>query len=162
IIIGSFTERPISHYYIDEVVVRPVASASECDCYTEITFDMTGYDEMNAGDVIRMAFIDFEPGTATFMSSAKIELDNLFYLLEEHPSMKIIVQVHTEAGNDQESDMKLSEERAKAVTTYLTGRGTAEDMLSAKGYGSSRPLSDNDTEEGRNRNRRIEIKILEK
>jgi outer membrane protein OmpA-like peptidoglycan-associated protein len=58
--------------------------------------------------------------------------------------------------------MKLSENRAKAVVAYLTSKGIAAARLSSKGFGATRPVSDNKSEEGRAQNRRTEVKVVAK
>jgi succinyl-CoA synthetase beta subunit len=73
------------------------------------------------------------------------------------PSIKTQVEGHTDSVGSDESNLKLSQRRADAVATYMTSQGLAKERVSAKGYGESKPIGDNATEEGRAKNRRVEF-----
>jgi succinyl-CoA synthetase beta subunit len=73
------------------------------------------------------------------------------------PAIKTQVQGHTDSVGGEVSNMALSQRRADAVATYLAAQGVAKDRVSAKGYGESKPIGDNATEEGRAKNRRVEF-----
>ena len=73
---------------------------------------------------------------------------------------RIEVKGHTDNVGTEEFNMKLSHKRAQAVVDYLIGRGVDKDKLSYSYYGMSKPLTTNDTEEGRTMNRRVEFEIL--
>ena len=73
---------------------------------------------------------------------------------------KIKVKGHTDNRGTADFNMKLSNDRAKAVVDYLIKRGVSPSKLTYEGYGMSLPLTDNDTEEGRSLNRRVEFEIL--
>jgi outer membrane protein OmpA-like peptidoglycan-associated protein len=81
-------------------------------------------------------------------------------LLRDNPTVKIQLEGHTDNVGTAADNQKLSENRAKAVVAYLTGKGVAPARLMAKGFGATRPVADNKTEEGRAQNRRTELKIL--
>jgi len=87
------------------------------------------------------------------------ELKQLKEFLETNRFVEIRVEGHTDSSGDEEYNMKLSKKRAEAVKKYLTENGIDEDRLSTRGFGESKPIADNDTEEGRARNRRTEIQI---
>ena len=74
--------------------------------------------------------------------------------------MKIEISGHTDDVGKEEYNRGLSQARAESVRDYLLGRGIAPDRVVARGYGESRPVADNATEEGRRINRRTEVKIL--
>ncbi|MCX7696612.1 MAG: OmpA family protein [Bacteroidales bacterium] len=88
------------------------------------------------------------------------ELDKLVEFLKKNPSLRIEIQGHTDNVGSREHNMKLSENRAKAVYEYLVSKGIDRNRMSYKGYADLYPIDTNDTPEGRARNRRTQIKIL--
>ena len=92
---------------------------------------------------------------------SKAELDNLVRLLTvDYPKMVIEIGGHTDNKGSLEYNTTLSTNRAKAVVDYLIKHGVAKERLSYKGYAYQNPIDTNDTEEGRQNNRRVEIEIL--
>jgi outer membrane protein OmpA-like peptidoglycan-associated protein len=73
------------------------------------------------------------------------------------PTIKTQVEGHTDSKGSDESNLKLSQRRADAVASYMTSKGVAKERITAKGYGESKPIGDNATEEGRALNRRVEF-----
>lgn len=102
----------------------------------------------------------FATGSADLLPSSETELNRLVQLLESYPSLQIRINGHTDNVGDEESNLALSEARAKAVNAYLISQGIASDRLSSKGFGESRPIAENDTAEGRKQNRRTEFEIV--
>lgn len=90
-------------------------------------------------------------------------LDEVAKVIKEHPQIKKIeVEGHASAEGSDSKNLNLSNRRAKAVMKYLTGTGgIAKEILSSKGYGETRPIADNETEDGREKNRRVEFTITE-
>ncbi len=88
------------------------------------------------------------------------ELNLLLKLLKNNPGMRILIKGHTDNVGSDEYNLRLSENRAKAVYNYLTEHGIEKERLEYKGYGATKPVSTNDTQEGRAKNRRTEIEIL--
>jgi outer membrane protein OmpA-like peptidoglycan-associated protein len=86
-------------------------------------------------------------------------LDSIASFLQKNPSTKIEISGHTDSTGKEEQNLKLSENRADAVAEYIVDKGIATSRVSFNGYGSSRPIATNDTEQGRRRNRRVEILI---
>ncbi|HCW06589.1 MAG TPA: hypothetical protein DGG95_04395 [Cytophagales bacterium] len=105
--------------------------------------------------------IFFETGKATLSPESRLELQKAIDLMKMNPSMIIEVGGHTDNVGDDASNMKLSHDRAKSVRDYLVQGGIASTRLQAKGYGELNPVADNETEEGRQANRRTEFVILE-
>ncbi|HMR20358.1 MAG TPA: OmpA family protein [Sphingobacterium sp.] len=91
---------------------------------------------------------------------AKQELDKLARILKEDNSKKIRVDGHTDATGTAEYNLWLSEKRAASVKTYLSEAGIAASRILTKGFGQTKPVADNKTPEGRERNRRVEVIIL--
>lgn len=89
-------------------------------------------------------------------------LDDVVQLLKLNPQIrKVQVEGHTDAVGGDAYNQRLSESRARAVVAYLVSKGVPSDRLSAAGYGRSRPIADNNTAEGRAKNRRTEFTVLE-
>lgn len=109
--------------------------------------------------VLRNIFFDFNK--STLRPESNIELENLINLLNENPNMKIEISGHTDNVGTAQYNKKLSEYRAKAVVDYLTTKGIAKDRLTFAGYGFDDPIAPNDTEEGRQLNRRTEFKVIQ-
>jgi outer membrane protein OmpA-like peptidoglycan-associated protein len=103
--------------------------------------------------------IFFETGSYSILSSSEPELNSLARTLQTNAGMKIEIRGHTDNIGDAMSNQLLSENRAKAVFTYLTGKGIPANRISYKGFGEKQPVATNDTEEGRKQNRRTEFVI---
>ncbi|MCD4665053.1 MAG: OmpA family protein [Bacteroidales bacterium] len=116
--------------------------------------------EVGTKMVLNNIFFDFNK--STLRDESKSELDRLYKLLDEIPTLKIEVSGHTDNIGSASYNQNLSENRAKAVVNYLTKKGIDASRLIFKGYGFTQPVATNDTEEGRQLNRRTEFKVLEK
>ncbi|MDR1054737.1 MAG: OmpA family protein [Prevotellaceae bacterium] len=110
--------------------------------------------------VLRNIFFDFDK--STLRAESVYELTQLINLLNEMPKLKIELSGHTDNKGSAAYNQKLSEDRAKAVVDYLVSKGISVSRLMYKGYGLEQPIATNDTEEGRQLNRRTEFKIIEK
>lgn len=98
----------------------------------------------------------FELPTAAF-----IELDKLVQVLNENPSIKLEISGHTDNVGKQEDNLILSSNRAKSIVNYLSSKNIDAKRLSYKGYGSSKPIAENTSEEGRSKNRRTEFTVTD-
>lgn len=116
---------------------------------------------VKVGQVIRLNNIFFEFSKAELMVESYRELDRLITMLNDNPSMKIEISGHTDAVGSVESNLTLSQNRANSVVEYIKSKGINSSRLVPKGYGKSKPVADNETEEGRALNRRVEFKILQ-
>ncbi|MCG8440949.1 MAG: OmpA family protein [Caulobacterales bacterium] len=103
--------------------------------------------------------VAFASGRAVIEKESYPLLDRLVWAAARCRSAQIRVEGHTDASGDPEANQRLSKKRAQAVVDYLILKGVTIDRLSAAGRGDTRPVADNETEEGRARNRRIEIHI---
>jgi len=106
--------------------------------------------------------IMFDFNKATLKPESKAALDKIGNLLIQAPDLKIEIGGHTDAKGSDKYNLKLSDERAKAVHDYLEKNFSQinPDNLVSKGYGESKPVTSNDSDEGRTKNRRVEFKIL--
>ena len=103
--------------------------------------------------------IVFKTGRATLLPRGRSILDTAATYLHNHPAVNVVIEGHTDnTGTDKINDL-LSKKRADAAKAYLVSKGIAEDRMTTKGYGSTNPIADNKTSEGRAINRRIEIRI---
>lgn len=109
--------------------------------------------------VLNNVFYDFDKATLRPESSS--ELDALVQLLKDNATLHIELGSHTDDKGADDYNLKLSDARAASVVAYLVGKGIALERLMVKGYGESAPVATNETEEGRQQNRRTEFKVLE-
>ena len=106
-----------------------------------------------------MKNIQFESNTAKLQPVSLIELDKLFQLLRENATIKVQINGHTDNTGTEARNNQLSLERAQAVVAFLISKGIDPKRLAVKGFGASKPLADNTTEEGKAKNRRTEFVI---
>jgi len=127
--------------------------------YTEIKRDLY-LVPIEVGGKFRLNNIFFEFDKSNLLEASVHELDRLVKIMKDNPAMTIRIEGHTDHMGSDEYNQKLSEDRARAVYTYLQGKGFGE-RASSIGYGESKPIASNDTDEGRAQNRRVEFVILE-
>lgn len=107
--------------------------------------------------------VHFDTARATIKSKSHSVLNQVASVLEAHPDiLRLRVLGHTDARGDETMNLKLSQQRAVSVKEYLIKRGIDARRLSARGYGESHPIADNATEDGRQKNRRVEFHIVER
>ena len=112
------------------------------------------------GAVAVLKNIFFDPNRYDLKPESGAELDEVVQLLKDNPTLKIQINGHTDNSGKPTDNIKLSEDRARSVTTYLVAKGIAPARLSSKGWGDTQPISGNTTPEGRARNRRTELKVI--
>ena len=101
--------------------------------------------------------IHFDTGKATIKSESQPIVDQIVALLKENASLKLSIEGHTDNVGDAKSNKTLSENRAKSVMSAIVGAGVTAARMSAAGFGAERPVADNRTEEGKAKNRRVEL-----
>ncbi len=116
--------------------------------------------EDSTARIVNLRHVFFETGSSTLRSYSKYELENLAGLLKSNGGFDVELSGHTDSQGDDNSNMVLSQARAKVVRDYLVGIGVTSDRLSDAGYGETQPIADNETEEGRRHNRRTELRII--
>ena len=127
--------------------------------YKEMKQDIL-LEPLQVGAKIILNTLYFETGKYRILAESKYELQRVINLLDENPTMKLEISGHTDNVGSRKFNMNLSRKRAHSVMSYLTGQGIERERFVAKGYGPNRPIEDNDTEEGRMKNRRVEVRIL--
>lgn len=104
--------------------------------------------------------VHFESGKSTLIKSSFEELEELLEYMELKNDIIIEIGGHTDNIGDDESNLKLSEARAETVKNYLVSKGISSNRIVSKGYGENQPIDTNSTTEGRQNNRRTEVRIL--
>jgi len=117
-------------------------------------------EELRAGMTFQLNNIYFEVNKSEIRKESNAVLDTVYRFMMENDDIVIEVGGHTNGRCTNVICDQISEERAKSVVSYLAGRGIERNRLFYKGYGKRKPIATNDTEEGRKRNQRVEIKIL--
>jgi outer membrane protein OmpA-like peptidoglycan-associated protein len=115
---------------------------------------------IQAGSHVTLNNIFFETNSYKLEDKSLVELNKLINFINLNPKQQIELSGYTDNVGSAEANMKLSAMRAKAVYDYLISKGIKPTFITYKGYGASSPVADNTTEEGRQKNRRLEIKIL--
>ncbi len=111
------------------------------------------------GNTITLTNIFFDLGKATLRMESNAELDRLVKLMNDAPKLKIEISGHTDNTGSAAMNENLSQQRANAVVAYVVSKGIEATRLAAKGYGSKKPIATNETDAGRQQNRRTEFKI---
>jgi outer membrane protein OmpA-like peptidoglycan-associated protein len=106
--------------------------------------------------------LQFGTNDATLQPSSNEQLQNIAEILKAYPKVKIRIGGYTDNTGDKAANMKLSDERAKSVMSELEKLGVDKSRMSAKGYGDQHAIAPNETEEGRQKNRRISLLVTEK
>ncbi len=113
------------------------------------------------GQTVVLRGVNFEFDKATLTVNARTLLDEVASALTDTPQIRVEVGGHTDARGSDAYNQELSEHRAQSVVDYLLSKGIAPERLQAAGYGETVPVADNQTDEGRELNRRVELKIIE-
>lgn len=114
---------------------------------------------IKAGATMVLKNIFFNSGSFELREDSKIELLRFVDLMRQNPKMNIEIGGHTDSNGSQTANQMLSQNRAKSVYEFLTQNRIKSERLSFKGYGETKPIADNETEEGRQKNRRTEFKV---
>jgi OOP family OmpA-OmpF porin len=118
--------------------------------------------EVTADKIVITEKIQFDFNKATIKPESHGLLDELVSVIKENAFIKkISIEGHTDSDGGDKYNMKLSDGRAKAVMAYFTEHGIDASRLTAKGFGETKPIGDNKTDEGKEQNRRVEFMITE-
>ena len=143
-------EFPGDHYYQTIVVTKEMQQ--------EVTADASNFaDAINKTGRVAVYGINFDTGKATIRPDSENVLNEINKLLAQNPAWKLRVEGHTDNTGAAAGNQALSVDRARAVVAWLTAHGVAASRLSAAGYGQDKPVADNGTEDGRAKNRRVEL-----
>jgi len=118
--------------------------------------------KVEVGTKVVLDNIYFQTGKAILRPESHNALDQVFRFLQNNPGMKLEISGHTDNTGSLRINQRLSRERARAVVDYLLSLGISPEMLISEGYADSQPVAPNNTAEGREKNRRVEFKVLSK
>jgi outer membrane protein OmpA-like peptidoglycan-associated protein len=105
--------------------------------------------------------VQFESNSSELMTGSSESLDKVVNAMNEYDQLRIEIQAHTDNMGEASYNLSLSEKRANSVRDYLIARGVAANRMEVKGYGETQPIADNSTRDGRAKNRRVELKIID-
>lgn len=145
-----------AYYYIDDVVLK------KTDPYVEIPVEADDLCciSVEEGKIIRLKNIFFNTDKAELLPRSYGELKKLLKLMLDNPNMVIEIRGHTDSQGEHDYNIYLSRKRAKAVVEYLNENGISRSRTRYKGFGHTQPVAENDTDEGRQLNRRVEFLII--
>ena len=129
--------------------------------YKEMDFNVE-MKPIEIGETVRLNNIFFDFNKSVLRSESFQELDRVVKLMKDNPYIEIEIAGHTDNVGADEYNLNLSLERANSVVAYIVSKGISQNRIIAKGYGESKPIASNDTEEGKQLNRRVEFTILKK
>jgi outer membrane protein OmpA-like peptidoglycan-associated protein len=156
---------------IDDVSLIPIHDSSQCDCNIKrISIETIESDSMSEGDrkrvisaegtILSLNNLYFDTDSYEIKPESFEELNKLYNLLVSRPELKITVNGYTDNTGSYKHNLRLSQQRAKAVVDYLIRKGIEKERLKYIGYGEDNPIRTNETEEGRAANRRIEVEFI--
>ena len=128
----------------------------------EIDQDLAGAKVERVGEGIKITFdsgILFDVDKATLRPASETQLTKLAAILNKYPDTNILLEGHTDATGSDEYNLNLSRLRAQSVEAFLAGQAVTSNRFTILGYGESQPMATNDTDEGRQLNRRVEVAI---
>ncbi len=111
-------------------------------------------------EIIRLEGVHFRTNSADLTPESARILDHAVAVLRRRATIRVEVAAHTDSRGSAAYNMDLSRRRAKSVRDYLVAHGIDASRLTARGYGESQPVADNNTPEGRAKNRRVELRVL--
>ncbi|WP_428311834.1 OmpA family protein [Hydrocarboniphaga sp.] len=152
---------PVEVVPVAEAAAEPAAEAVAAapPCRTPEAGQKIDFAGCAAGDIIVLRGVNFDFDKATLTVNAKTLLDDVADSLQRVPSLNFEIGGHTDARGSEPYNLGLSLRRARSVADYLQARGIEPSRMHTEGYGETMPVADNATDEGRELNRRVEIKI---
>jgi outer membrane protein OmpA-like peptidoglycan-associated protein len=115
---------------------------------------------IEVGQVVRLNNVFFDFDKWSLRPESFIELNRVIELLKENPAIVIEMSAHTDSRGSDDYNFKLSDNRARSVMEYIVAHGIDQSRISSKGYGETKPVATNETDDGRQLNRRVEFTIL--
>ncbi len=140
----------------DDALRQANASQARADSLETELADLK-LQKTERGMVLTLGDVLFETGQATLTPGAYATLDRLATALRQHPERKVLIEGHTDNVGSDQNNQGLSERRARSVEIALTKRGVDSSQITALGKGENFPMASNDTADGRQTNRRVEL-----
>ncbi|MEA3640291.1 MAG: OmpA family protein [Lamprobacter sp.] len=155
----------------DKALANTEASAQAADAIAQASeqvqdfhapFAALGAQLTDAGLLINLSGdnIRFSSGSAQLPTEAEPILSHIAEILDQHPDLRVQIKGHTDSSGSTDTNLRISAQRAIAVREALIARGIEPERLSTTGLGSTTPVASNDSEAGRQRNRRVELYLL--
>jgi outer membrane protein OmpA-like peptidoglycan-associated protein len=129
----------------------------------ELRRDLEGAEIERVGEGIKITFhqgIQFATNSDALTGTSKTNIDDLAKVLKKYDDTNILIEGHTDITGQREYNQTLSEKRAKSVSSYLKSLGVPNSRISNVGYGPDQPIADNNSDSGRQQNRRVEVAIF--
>jgi outer membrane protein OmpA-like peptidoglycan-associated protein len=142
--------------YMYFIQTEDFTSLPDADVYTR-DFKI---NQIVVGSKMVLKNIFFETGKATIMDASIPEMDRVVQMMKDNPDLKLEISGFTDNVGSVASNTKLSQARAQSVVNYLVLQGIDKSRLTAKGYGPLQPVASNKTKAGKEKNRRVEFKVL--
>ena len=146
-----------SYYYIDDVSIEPSEKGNVRKQIIKTTEEPT----INTNEIYTFKNVLFDFDKAELLAISEVELNELYKHLEINPKLKVEIYGHTDNVGLDKRNKELSEQRAKAVVDYLIEKGLNVTRITFFGFGSTQPISTNETKEGQQLNRRVAFKLIE-
>ena len=154
--IGVFDDAKIKsgrfYFSVDNILIKEIFDKNEIEEDDTFCFE--------PGDKIELK-IEFETGSAAILKESFSVLKKFARTLKSLPNILVQIEGHTDSRGDDDENQLLSEERAKSVYDFLIKNGAKSNQLRSKGFGESQPITTNETESGRQKNRRVIANVLE-
>lgn len=129
----------------------------------ELRKDLEGAEIERVGEGIKITFrdgIQFAVNSSQLTEASRTNLNDLAETLQKYKDTNILIEGHTDITGTREHNKKLSEDRAESVSDYLESLGVARKRVTEQGYGPDQPVADNNSDYGRQQNRRVEVAIF--
>lgn len=117
-------------------------------------------ESVEVGKTITLKNVLFERANANLLEESSIELDNVVQMMLDNPEMEIFLSGHTDNQGNSKLNLELSQDRVEAVKNYLVSKGISEERIDGKGFGGTKPIASNKSEQSRQLNRRVEFTII--
>jgi outer membrane protein OmpA-like peptidoglycan-associated protein len=144
-----------------DLYLYPIATANTERINLDSISD-DGLGDILPGQIVSTNNILFDFSKSILRSDSYKELDRVAKMMKVNPGMEIELSAHTDKIGGYSDNLRLSNDRANAARQYLLSKGIQENRIISKGYGETMPVASNNTDDGRQQNRRVEFKILKK
>lgn len=150
---AAFAEEPGYLFYSANFSLETVTPGTHFDLDIRLS-------PIKSGSSITLRNVFFATGSYELLDASRTELDKIVQLMKRNPGMQVEIEGHTDNEGSDSYNLTLSQNRANSVRSYLVSKGVSGVGMTARGYGETRPVADNATEEGKALNRRTEFRIL--
>lgn len=142
-----------------EEQARAAQAAEERASQLERELEELEASSTDRGLVLTLGDVLFDTGASTLKPGAMTTIDRLAQFMQDYPERSVRIEGHTDSVGSDETNQRLSEQRAQAVQGALLARNIEANRISTVGYGEGRPIASNDTQSGRQQNRRVEVVV---